>query len=275
MPKFGIITINYNNRIGLMNTINSVHDQSYNDFEHIIIDGGSDDGSAGIIDGHKKKFSYWISESDSGVYNAMNKGIKKAAGDYLLFLNSGDVFEDTKVLQDISNVMTDNLDLYYGDLLFVGNGESKLQTYPKELSFSYFKNRSLGHPACFIKRELFERVFYYNENLKIASDWEFFICAVCKFNASYKHISRVIAKFDTNGISSNDSYKTLIKEEQEDALEKHFGFLLKEFETYEELQRKFKKSAYSSVTKLLKNRFSRFLTTRILKTLTFIFPNKK
>lgn len=275
MSVISIITINYNDGPGLESTIQSVIGQTFRDYEHVIIDGNSSDNSTDIIESYAPHLNYWISEPDAGVYQAMNKGIRASTGDYLLFLNSGDVLQDTEVLQDMAYVMNDNLDLYYGDLLFVGNGESRLQTYPEELTFSYFKNRSLGHPACFIKRELFQRVFLYNENLKIASDWEFFICAVCKFNASYKHISKTIAKFDTGGISSKDSYKQLIKTEQKAVLEKHFGFYLTEQEEFESALRKFENPPYSSITQLLKNRVSRFLTIRILKTLTFIFPDKK
>ena len=88
--KLSIITINYNNREGLKKTINSVINQTFRDFEYILIDGGSEDGSKEIILQHEAQFSYWRSEKDHGIYNAMNKGILAAKGDYLLFLNSGD-----------------------------------------------------------------------------------------------------------------------------------------------------------------------------------------
>ena len=270
-----IITINYNNKARLEATIKSVQSQSFKDFEHIIIDGNSTDGSKEVIENYKATFSYWVSEPDNGVYHAMNKGIAEAKGEYLQFLNSGDVLEDTRVLADVMNEMDDKLDLYYGDLLFVGEGTSKGQTYPDQLDFSYFKNRSLGHPAAFIKKELFNRVFYYNENLKIASDWEFFICAVCKHNVSYRHINKVIAKFDTGGISSKESYQKLIKKEQEEVLVTHFEFFLKEHKQYEEKVRKFQNPPYSKVTQLLKNRISKFFLLSFIQALTFIFPHKK
>ncbi|MAL59285.1 MAG: glycosyl transferase [Flavobacteriaceae bacterium] len=270
-----IITINFNNAKGLEATLQSVQQQSFSHYEHIVIDGNSTDGSKEVIENYKANFSYWVSEPDHGVYHAMNKGIAVAKGEYLQFLNSGDVLENTNVLADVANEMSDKKDIYYGDLLFVGEGTSKLQTYPDELGFAYFKNRSLGHPAAFIKKELFNRVFYYNESLKIASDWEFFICAICKYNTSYRHINRVIAKFDTGGISSKESYQQLIKKEQEEVLVSHFEFYLKEHKQYEEKVRKFQNPPYSKVTQLLKNRVSKFLLLGFIQFLTFIFPNKK
>jgi glycosyltransferase involved in cell wall biosynthesis len=252
-----------------------VQRQSYRNIEHIVIDGNSTDGSQTIIQEFKEHLTYFVSEPDSGVYEAMNKGIAVSKGEYLQFLNSGDVFQDDEVLNDVSKEFITGLDIYYGDLLFIGEGESHVQSYPDVLSFSYFKRRSLGHPATFIKRDLFERVFYYNESLKICSDWEFFICAVCKYNASYKHLTRVIAKFDTNGMSSSNKYKSIIAKEQELILQRDFSFLLKEIEHYEAISSKMDKPPYVWVNRLWKGKYSRFLTKRILNFLLFIFPNTK
>ena len=90
--KFSIITVNYNNKEGLRNTIESVIHQTYRDFEYIVIDGGSTDGSVDILKKYDQQINYWVSEKDSGIYNAMNKGISKAHGEYLNFMNSGDCF---------------------------------------------------------------------------------------------------------------------------------------------------------------------------------------
>lgn len=269
-----IITINYNNASGLNQTIKSVQNQTYKDFEHIIIDGGSTDESKEIIENHSKHFAYWVSEKDNGVYAAMNKGIAVAKGDYVQFLNSGDVFQDDAVLQAVAHHLGDKQDIYYGDLMFVGDQQPKLQTYPERLTLSYFVKRSLGHPASFIKKELFDEVFYYNEDFKIVSDWEFFICAICKYNASYKYIHRVIARFDVHGISSNEAYQELIKQEKDIVLKKHFSFFLKEFETHQEAVKKWKQPPYSQLTTLLKNRFLRPFVLGLIKVLYIIFPSK-
>ena len=96
--KFSIITINYNNKDGLEMTINSVLGQSFQGFEYIIIDGGSTDGSIDIIKKYESRIDYWVSEPDNGVYNAMNKGIRKATGDYINFMNSGDAYHSSSAL---------------------------------------------------------------------------------------------------------------------------------------------------------------------------------
>src|ERR1700741_3090435 len=101
MPKISIITINYNDKTGLEKTISSVAGQSYADYEFIVIDGGSTDGSVEVIKKHESKISEWVSENDSGIFNAQNKGANKATGNYLLFLNSGDVLADKDVLKSV------------------------------------------------------------------------------------------------------------------------------------------------------------------------------
>ena len=107
--KYSIITINYNNRDGLEMTINSVLEQTYKDFEYIIIDGGSTDGSLEVIKKHAAQIDYWVSEPDNGIYNAMNKGIRKATGDYLNFMNSGDTYHTSSVLGDIANLDSESI----------------------------------------------------------------------------------------------------------------------------------------------------------------------
>ena len=127
MPKISIITINYNNLEGLKRTMESVVNQTWREFEYIVIDGGSTDRSAAYIASQSENIDYWVSEPDNGIYNAMNKGIAKATGEYLLFLNSGDSFYDANVLQNVSNFFNNDLSIIYGnsvyfkDDLFAGN----------------------------------------------------------------------------------------------------------------------------------------------------------
>ena len=117
MKKLSIITINYNNKSGLEQTIKSVVNQNAEKHtEHIIIDGGSNDGSLDVIDENKEHFSYWCSEKDNGIYHAMNKGIAHATGEYLLFLNSGD-FLEPEVIATVLNELT-GTDIIYGDIIF-------------------------------------------------------------------------------------------------------------------------------------------------------------
>ena len=117
MPKISIISINYNDAIGLKKTIDSVRIQKYTDFEYIIIDGGSTDGSLELIKENEGRINYWISEADKGVYNAMNKGILAAKGEYLLFLNGGDWFSNTESLGFLAN-NTGDFDIVFGNTYF-------------------------------------------------------------------------------------------------------------------------------------------------------------
>ena len=124
MPKLSVITINFNNAIGLEKTIKSVIEQKFTDFEFVIIDGDSSDGSKEIIKKYSNKISYWVSEKDKGIYNAQNKGIERAIGEYCLFLNSGDYLVDTTVFQTVFSEKRTQ-DIIYGDMITVYELERK------------------------------------------------------------------------------------------------------------------------------------------------------
>lgn len=223
MKKLSIITINYNNANGLSKTIRSLIKQTFHEYEYIVIDGGSNDGSKHIIEGNQKYISYWCSEKDSGIYNAMNKGILKATGEYLLFLNSGDFLHDSAVLEDVFPLLSGE-DIVYGDLLFRSEeGKDEVFVYPDNLSVDYFLERSLGHPSSFIKRDLFRKDLY-SESLKIVSDWEFFIKKIVLEGVTYKHLHRTVSIFDMGGISSQSS--DLCNEERGNVLKMLFPGML-------------------------------------------------
>ncbi len=215
MFKLSIITINYNNAQGLIKTMNSVFNQTFHEFEYIIIDGASEDGSIEII----KEFSNfpfkrfkWISEPDSGIYNAMNKGIRKATGDYLLFLNSGDEFVSDTVLASSSNLIDSNADICSGILVMV-DGEKRTVVSPvSELSLYYCVYNGLTHPNTFIRRSLFDKYGMYNENNKIVSDWEFFLIVGGLHGVNYQAISTPITNFYMDGISSVPNNFVLLEE---------------------------------------------------------------
>ena len=114
--KLSIITVNLNNRDGLQKTIDSVICQTFRDFEWIVIDGGSTDGSKELIEQYADHFAYWVSEPDKGIYNAMNKGIKVAKGEYLQFLNSGDSLWNETTLQGVVPFFSGTTDIFYGDV---------------------------------------------------------------------------------------------------------------------------------------------------------------
>ena len=138
--KLSIITVNLNNRIGLERTINSVVSQTFKDFEWIVIDGGSTDGSKELITQYANHFAYWVSEPDKGIYNAMNKGIKVAKGEYLLFLNSGDWIIDERVAQDFIETSI-SADIISGDVCLVYDENTmpiKKSPSPEDVGFDYF-----------------------------------------------------------------------------------------------------------------------------------------
>ncbi len=221
--KLTIITINFNNKFGLEKTIQSVVNQSYSDFEYIIIDGKSTDGSIEIIEKYQNKISYAISEKDTGIYNAMNKGIKVANGEFLLFMNSGDTLIDNFILSKVVKDLDSKIGIFYGNMIFSIDGKPTMNcNLPNKLAFSFFLNFSLPHQATFIKKQLFNEHFYYNESLKILSDWEFCIYCICKMNVLYKHLNYTISNFDGSGVSSNSKNTNIIIEEKNQVIEKYF-----------------------------------------------------
>lgn len=221
MPKLSIITINYNNLDGLKRTVESVVNQTWQEFEYIIIDGGSTDGSAEYIASQSENIDYWVSEPDKGIYNAMNKGIAKATGEYLLFLNSGDHFFNDIILEQNHKFLVEK-DLVYFNLNFVDKPNSRIGKYPEQLSFSHFMYDTLPHPATFMKSSLFDIVGLFDESLKIVSDWKFFILALFKYNCSYIKVNEILTTYYLDGISSDLTNQKLIFEERQSVLNTDF-----------------------------------------------------
>lgn len=199
--KLSIITVNLNNREGLQRTIDSVVSQSFKDFEWIVIDGGSSDGSKELIEQYADRFAYWVSEPDKGIYNAMNKGVRVAQGEYLQFLNSGDWLVDETTLERCF-AHGFSADIAYGDLYYCNGAEKEVFHYPQNVSFRFFYLSSIGHPASFIKRNILQETLY-DEGLKIVSDWKFFLTQAMR-NKRFEHIDEIVCCFDIKGISSVD-----------------------------------------------------------------------
>jgi glycosyltransferase involved in cell wall biosynthesis len=199
----------------------SVFNQTWQEFEYIIIDGGSSDGSKKYLESNSDKIFYWVSEPDKGVYHAMNKGIAKASGEYLLFLNSGDHFYNDVVLQKNAKELKDK-EIIYFDLQVVENEKVYVKNYPSTLSFSYFVKDTLPHPATFIKKEAFAKTNFYNEDFKIVSDWNFFMDAICKFNLTYKYVNKPLSTFYIGGMSSNPENRMVKHHEKETVLREDY-----------------------------------------------------
>lgn len=197
--KLSVITINYNNCDGLRATMDSVLSQTaFDEFEYIVVDGGSNDGSRDLIESHSEKLGRWVSERDNGIYNAMNKGVSMSSGEYCLFINSGDFLHDTDVIGNILPFL-DGTDVIIGRVLILKTG--KLSGISEPLTMRRFYNGSLPHPATFIRRELLVTC-PYDESYKIVSDWKFFIQNLIVGNASYRFLDFVISDYDCNGVSS-------------------------------------------------------------------------
>ena len=192
-----LITINYNNAEGLSRTIDSIISQTIRDYEWIVIDGGSTDGSVELLEKNKDHFSYWVSEKDHGIYEAMNKGIRHASGEYIIFMNSGDVFSQTRVLQELTPLL--DRDIVAGSVLI--NGTKKRKSSPNELTPWSIINYNIPHQAEFIRRSLFTTIGLYSEDLSILSDLEFNLRASL-LNCSYKSMKYDVAIIDQGGISS-------------------------------------------------------------------------
>jgi glycosyltransferase involved in cell wall biosynthesis len=221
--KISIITINYNNRAGLERTITSVLEQSCRDLEYLVIDGGSSDGSAELIEKYKERFTYSVSEKDNGIYDAMNKGIKKAAGEYCLFLNSGDRLAGKDILNSVISELSGDPVIYGNGRREEGNGTTVEVDIPGKLTLDFFSSNSLFHPASFIRRELFERFGYYNESNKIVSDWEFFLKTIIVNDVKARKIPFEIAIIEDGGISRNEASRQLLEREIAEVLSRYFS----------------------------------------------------
>ncbi|MDR3058175.1 MAG: glycosyltransferase [Prevotella sp.] len=224
--KLSIITINYNNSSGLRDTIQSIISQSYADFEYLVIDGNSTDGSKEIIEEYSDKINYWVSEPDSGIYNAMNKGIKKATGDYLLFINSGDTLYDNEVLAKVF-INNPDQDLVYGDLYRIfPDGKTDIAAMPDHVDINHMFVATLCHPVTFIKRNLFQEYGLYREDLKIVSDWAFFFKLIVFGRVSQLHLPIVITAFKMDGISSTSENQKIIVAETQKVIKESFSYEL-------------------------------------------------
>lgn len=198
--KISIITVVYNMADKIESTILSVLNQTYPNIEYIIIDGGSTDGTVDIIKKYEKRLAYWISEPDTGIYNAMNKGVIKATGVYCNFMNVGDKFYDNDVLNNVFSVNRHE-DILHG-ITITDNGAITLPISPERLSLSFFYKTSLGHQATFINRELLKE-YPYDESYRIVADAKFFIETLIINNKTYATLPFKICLYDTKGVSSN------------------------------------------------------------------------
>ena len=198
--NLSIVTINYNNKKGLAKTIESVTNQEFKDFEWIIVDGGSTDESVALIQDNLTHIDYLVSEKDQGIYDAMNKGIKAASGDYILFLNSGDYFytnEATKIIDTIDRntdfVIFDYMKKMTSDILKIEQNVD-----PR----SYLIDGMFCHQSVLHKRTLFDKIGLYDTSYEIAADYALFLKGFFEHNTTFNYINKALVLYDdTEGVS--------------------------------------------------------------------------
>lgn len=205
--KYSIITVNYNNKEGLRQTIESVIHQTFRDYEFIVIDGGSTDGSAEVLKEYDAQISYWVSEPDGGIYQGMNKGIAKATGDYLNFMNSGDCFYSPEILEKVSSYQSDADFIVGKDYHFnseINKGHASIQ--PPRTTMMHFFMATLDHQSSFIKRELFKNS-PYDESHRLVSDWIFFTEKIVKEDKQVQFIPDIVCRREEGGLSEQQWQK--------------------------------------------------------------------
>ena len=207
--KISIITVCYNADRTIREAIESVLSQSYKDIEYIIIDGNSTDNTLNIINEYKDRITVIVSEPDKGIYDAMNKGIKKATGEVIGILNSDDIYQDTEVLKDVMSIfLRSSVDILYGDLVYVRSNETdiivrKLKSDPYYKNF--FENGIVPpHPALFIKSNVYKQAGYFDLQYKLAADYEFMLRIFKKNTFESIYLNRLMVKMRLGGATNKN-----------------------------------------------------------------------
>ena len=199
MKKLSIITINYNNLAGLRKTRDSILSQTFRDFEWLVVDGGSTDGGKDYIQEHQAEMAWWCSERDNGIFNAQNKGIEHAQGEYLLFLNSGDTLSAPDTLKDVFSKPFD-ADVVYGDWTEALPRRPKKQCHsPEKVNYYTFASRPLCHQTAFIRASLLKQS-PYDETYHICADWAKWL-ELSKQGCTFRHIPVTVCHFVLGGFS--------------------------------------------------------------------------
>lgn len=248
--ELSIITINKNNAEGLRRTMQSVLEQTVRDqIEYIVIDGASIDNSVEVIRTLADDETIWISEPDNGIYNAMNKGIRIAHGEYLLFLNSGDRLIDNHAIKRILSLDLQS-DICYGYQYDKTNEGLRPEICIDEayITFDSMRNAHIPHQSSLIKRNTIVALGGYDEEYKIVSDWAYVMKCLFQHNGTIRRIPIYISIYDTAGISSNPD-KTEQWQERRNFLQKEFPRILPDYERWDRLNQ----TSYMRIIKQLRN----------------------
>lgn len=209
MCRFSIITVVKNNATRIKECINCVSSQSYKNFQHIVIDGKSTDATVQVIESLQSAIDVFISEPDNGIYDAMNKGILLASGDYLFFLNADDRFADCHVLEDINTSLGDrgNVDLIFGNQVFDHAGRFRVKKQNLPITRKRLARETLQHQTLFAKRTLFEMTNGFSLDYKVVSDYHWILKVLLKFRCTYVYLDRNISIMSTDGLSWTTNFE--------------------------------------------------------------------
>lgn len=235
--KLSIVTVCRNNLEGLKRTCESVWSQKRRDeIEHLVVDGASTDGTQEWLEANDDKFERWLSESDKGIYNAMNKALGLVSGDYTLFLNSGDEFASDDVVERCLPYLDGTTDIVYGDVMVVkpDEGTIKRWNYPESLSTWHFIGGTLCHQAVFIRTEL-HKENHYDERYRIVADYALLMRLIILEGRTTKKLPLAVCNYYLDGLSSVN--KDRMMEEREIARRAVLPkILLRDMERLKELE---------------------------------------
>jgi len=209
-PKISIVTISFNAEKDIKKTIKSVVNQTYSNIEYIVIDGKSTDGTIDVIKKHENKISKWSTEPDEGLYDAMNKGIKNATGDYIIFMNAGDIFHENKTLSKIFDTKENLQDIYYGETIIVDDNNKNIGmrrlSAPEKLNWKSFKRgMRISHQAFIAKMELVE---LYDLQYKFSADFDWCI-KIMKKTTKIKNTNLIICRYLDGGLTKHNLVPSL------------------------------------------------------------------
>lgn len=228
--KITIITVCYNASSCIEKTIQSIINQTYSNIEYIIIDGKSTDSTLNLIRKYEKYISHWISEPDNGVFDAMNKGISMASGEYIIFMNAGDYFAETSIIEDVVNYImhNNNADVYHGDIYRdIKSPKHIWKDIPFYLNKKKLKGMNICHQAIFTKLSTAKK-YYFDTSYKVSADYNMMM-QIFKDKGSFKYIPLNIAIYNTTGISTTNWKQTIYEEARICGCEKSLIFYLKFF----------------------------------------------
>jgi len=213
IPNLSIITVVYNDTDNLLKTIKSIREQTFHDYEFIVIDGGSEKRTVDVINKNEDLINYWISEKDKGIYDAMNKGIRASQGQYLEFLNAGDEYVDENALQNIFAHNTKDYDVIYGEIELYNNSDMFLYNVPARPftlgNLKHYGTGTLNHQAFFIKKT---KAPYYSLKYRLKSELNWYIDILRQNkNISYKHVPIQIIKYKQGGRGYTEYWQNLFE----------------------------------------------------------------